>query len=104
MAHILEMLTGSKTSFLSPEAHREMGVANGGVVYALFPREATEASEMTICEGESLVVVVRGRGGEEEENEKGEGNGWWEVEGERGKRGMVPVTYLGSSPRYQVIL
>ena len=87
---------------MSPEAHREMGVANGGVVYALFAREATEAGEMTVCEGERLVVVVRGRGGEEEE--EGEGNGWWEVEGEGGKRGMVPVTYLGSSPRYQVTL
>ena len=68
-----------------------MGVANGGVVYALFPREATEEGELTIHEGERL---VREGGGEE----------WWEVEGEGGKWGMVPVTFLSSSPRYQVTL
>ena len=79
--------------FLNPEAHRDMGVANGGVISALFPREATEEEEKSIREGERLVVVTEGRG-----------EGWWEVEGGGEKRGMVPATFLGSSPRYQVTL
>ena len=41
-----------------------MGVANGGVVCALFPREATEEGELTIHEGERLV-------------REGGGEGWW---------------------------
>ena len=70
-------------------------MANGGVVYALFSREATELGELGVCEGERL-VLVRGEAGE----------GWWEVEREGGERegGMVPVTFLGSAPRYQVTI
>ena len=78
-------------SVIASEAHSDMGVANGGVVYALFSREATETGELGLCEGERL--LVRERSGEE----------WWEVEGEDGERGLVPGTFLGSTPRYQVI-
>lgn len=75
-----------------------MGVANGGVVYALFSRNTADTTELNFYEGEQLVVLYRGIRG------RGEGEGWWEVQNGRGEKGLVPCTYLGSSPRYQVTL
>ena len=75
--------------FIPAEAHGELGVVNGGVVYALFPHCGSGPGEVSVCEGESMVVVVRG----------GEGEGWWRVETVSGGEGLVPVTILGSRPR-----
>ena len=69
-----------------------MGVANGGVVYVLFSREAADVDELSVGEGERLVTMWKGD------------KGWWEVQNERGERGLVPMTFLGSTPRYQVTL
>lgn len=82
---------------LIPEAHRDMGVANGGVVYALFSRNAGDTEELSFYEGEQLFVLSRGRRGRGEVD----GEGWWEVENGREEKGLVPCTYLGSTPRYQ---
>ena len=76
-----------------------LGVANGGVVYALFHRRAADLEELSLREGERLVVVQRGGGGEE-----GRGEGWWLAENKRGERGMVPHNFLGISPQHRVTL
>lgn len=77
------------------EAHRDVGVANGGVVYALFSHNTADSVELNFNEGEQLLVLCRGKGGAEME-------GWWEVENGSGDKGLAPSTYLGSTPRYQV--
>ena len=82
----------------STEAHREIGVANGGVVYALFSRNAADLAEISLSEGEQLVVLHRGTG--ERGGEGGEG--WWEVENVSAERGLAPCTYLGSASRSRV--
>ena len=84
---------------LPTDAHRELGVAKGGVVYALFSRRATDWAELSLREGERLVVLRRNVG-----VRGGGGDGWWEVESEGGERGQVPHTYLGIAPRHKVTL
>ena len=86
---------------------KNLGKANNGTVYALFSctpstshwtttqhhhRQQPQLKEMALIKGEKLIVTQRDEGG------------WWEVEDARGTKGVVPSSYLGLYPPFQVIL
>ncbi len=60
-----------------------LGRANGGVVFALFSRAAAEEGELSLQEGERLLVTAGLEGK------------WWRVRNGRGQEGEVPSTFLG---------
>ena len=66
------------------EIESGLGRGNGGVVFALFSRAAEEEGELSLHEGERLIVV----GGVEESR-------WWTVRNGQGQEGEVPSTFLG---------
>lgn len=66
-----------------------LGQLNGGVVFALFSREQAEEGELSLAEGERLIVQDRGQG------RKKESQKWWRVKNGQGQTGEVPSTFLG---------
>ena len=60
-----------------------LGQLNGGVVFALFSRPCKEQGELSLTEGEKLVVM-------ETRKQK-----WWKARNGHGQVGKVPSTYLG---------
>ena len=89
------------------EYQKNLGVAYNGVVFALFSytpespyrshgnhyRHHNELpKEMALIKGERLIVTRRGE------------DGWWDVEDAQGVKGVVPSTYLGLYPPYQIVL
>lgn len=72
-----------------------LGQQNGGVVFALFDRPRQEDGELSLTEGERLVILDSGKGVELQ---------WWKVKNGRGQTGEVPFTYLGLYKRITDIL
>lgn len=69
-----------------------LGQLNGGVVFALFSRPQDEEGELSLSEGEKLVVMDAGV------------DKWWKARNGHGQTGLVPSTYLGLYKRVQDIL
>ncbi len=89
------------------EYERKLGVDNDCTVYVLFSytpeywqrsaqrggsHHGVEPNEMSIIKGERLLVT-----------EKRE-DGWWEVKDMQGATGVVPSSYLGLYPPYEMVL
>ena len=72
-----------------------LGQLNGGVVFALFSRPSQEEGELSLTEGERLVIMESGK----EEELK-----WWMARNGRGQTGEVPSTFLGLYKRVTDIL
>ena len=72
-----------------------VGVANKGLVYALFAHRSENSEELSFEEGDILMVWDRGGGSH--------GNQWWLAEC-NGLEGLVPCTHLGVAGRYRVPL
>ena len=71
-----------------------LGHLNRGVVFALFGRQQQEEGELSLTEGERLVVL----------EDEGGGLKWWKVKNGRGQTGEVPSTYLGLYKRVTDVL
>jgi len=74
---------------------KELGVANGGMVFALFSREPEAEGELDLEEGDRLTVLDR---------HHGNATGWWLVRNGHGQEGEVPHTYLGMYRRVTDVL
>lgn len=69
----------------------KLGIMNNGQVYAVFDYEAQHSDELTLKNGDSLVVLRKG-----DDNER---EWWWSKLGH--KEGYVPRNLLGLYPRVQ---
>lgn len=65
----------------------KLGIMNNGQVYAVFDYEAQHSDELSLKNGESLVVLRKG-----DDNER---EWWWSKQGH--KEGYVPRNLLGVS-------
>ena len=65
------------------ELHRELGHEHNGAVYTLFSRHSKDTDELGFTDGERLTILHR------------HDDQWWMAENSKGKRGVVPCTYLG---------
>ena len=61
-----------------------LGRERGGVVFVLFSREAEESGELSVSEGERLLLLGRM-----------DDSKWWLVRNGQGLEGEVPSTFLG---------
>ena len=82
----------SVSSLCCVDMEQGLGQLNGGVVFALFSRPKEEEEELSLSEGEKLVVMDAGM------------DKWWKARNGRGQIGLVPSTYLGLYKRVQDIL
>ncbi|XP_043283961.1 putative uncharacterized protein DDB_G0271606 isoform X2 [Venturia canescens] len=69
----------------------KLGIMNNGQVYAVFDYEAQHSDELTLKNGDSLVILRKG-----DDNER---EWWWSKLGNR--EGYVPRNLLGLYPRVQ---
>ena len=73
----------------------DLGVVNGGMVFALFSRQQEDDGELELDEGDRLTVLNRHHGND---------TGWWLVRNGHGQEGEVPHTYLGPYRRVTDVL
>ena len=83
------------TSLYFTGVYKSMGVANKGLVFAVFTHHPECSEELGCEEGDILRVLERGGGLR--------GKQWWLAEC-GGLEGLVPCMHLGVSDRYRVAL
>lgn len=70
----------------------QMGIANDGLVYAVYDYDAQNEDELSFNDGDVIVVLRKG--------DTQEMDWWWSIIGER--EGYVPRNLLGFYPRVQI--
>lgn len=88
------IVIGMKVYLFHAGMESGLGHLNRGVVFALFDRQQQEEEELSLTEGERLMVLEGGCGELK----------WWKVENGRGQTGEVPSTYLGLYKRVTDVL
>jgi len=89
-----ELATNTREFFVISDSQKSLGVVNSGKVYALFSRQTREPDELSINEGEPLIITDRGNEGEQ----------WWSAQNSKRQTGLVPCAFLGPHPRHSIVL
>lgn len=85
MGNINELISGLTGVHFVTGVQEKLGIMNNGQVYAVFDYEAQHSDELSLKNGDSLVVLRKG-----DDNER---EWWWSKLGH--KEGYVPRNLLG---------